>query len=40
MTVKGDSALIDDWFSTFDRFGPNGTDAATWGQIPKHCETR
>lgn len=35
VTVKGDSALIEDWFPTFDRFGPNGTDAAIWGQIPK-----
>jgi hypothetical protein len=35
MTVKDDEVLTDDWFSTFDRFGPNGTDAATWGQIPK-----
>ena len=26
--------LTDDWFSIFDRFGPNGTDAAVWGQLP------
>lgn len=35
MTIKDDSLLTDDWFSTFDRFGPNGTDAAAWGQLPK-----
>jgi hypothetical protein len=35
MTIKDDPVLTDDWFPTFDRFGPNGTDAATWGQLPK-----
>jgi len=40
MTIQGYSLLTDDWFSAFDRFGPNGTDAAAWGQLPKHYETR
>jgi hypothetical protein len=35
ITIKDDSLLTDDWFSTFDRFGPNGTDAPAWGQLPK-----
>lgn len=34
MTIRDHPVLADDWFSTFDRFGPNGTDAPTWGQLP------
>ena len=36
MTIKYDPILTDDWFPAFDRFGPNGTDAAEWGQIPNY----
>jgi hypothetical protein len=36
MTIKDDSTLTDDWFPAFDRFGPNGTDAAERGQIPNY----
>jgi hypothetical protein len=35
MTIKDHPLLTDDWFTTFDRFGPNGTDAPAWGQLPK-----
>ena len=34
MTIKDHPILSDDWFSTFDRFGPNGTDAPAWGRLP------
>ncbi len=34
MTIKCDPTLTNDWFLAFDRFGPNGTDAAEWRQIP------
>lgn len=40
MTVKNHSVLTDDWFSAFDRFGPNGTDAPAWGQLPNRPPTR
>ena len=36
MTFKESSVLTDYWFSTFDRFGPSGTDAAAWGQLPNY----
>jgi hypothetical protein len=36
MTIKDDPVLTEDWFSTFDRFGSNGTKAAAWGQLPNY----
>jgi hypothetical protein len=36
LIVKDDPAVKDDWFPTLDRFGPNGTAAAEWGQIPNY----
>jgi hypothetical protein len=36
MTIKDHPLLTDDWLSTFDRFGPNGTAATRWGQLPNH----
>lgn len=36
MTMSKDPVLEDDWFPTFDRFGPNGTDVAEWGQLPNY----
>jgi hypothetical protein len=36
MTMKKDPVISDGWFSTFDRFGSNGTDAASWGQLPNY----
>lgn len=38
MTMSESPVLTDDWFPTFDRFGPNGTDAAAWGQLPNYPE--
>ena len=39
MTMSMDPVLTDDWFRTFDRFGPNGTEAAAWGQLPSYPGT-
>jgi hypothetical protein len=33
MSFKYHPLLTDNWFSTFDRFGPNGTDATALGQL-------
>jgi hypothetical protein len=34
MTVKDAPAIAEQWFGAFDRFGPRGTDAEAWGQLP------
>ena len=36
MTIKDNSLLTEDWFSTFDRLGPDGTQAAAWGHLPNY----
>jgi hypothetical protein len=36
LIVNDDRIITDDWFPTFDRFGPNGTAALRWGQIPNY----
>lgn len=40
MTIKDHPLLTDEWFSTFDRFGPNGMDATTWGQLPNRPRSK
>jgi hypothetical protein len=37
ITVKINAALPGDWFPAFDRFGPGGTDAAQWAQMPNYA---
>jgi hypothetical protein len=37
ITVKVNAALTGDWFPAFDRFGPGGTDAAQWDQVPNYA---
>lgn len=39
MTIKNHPVLTYRWLSTFDRFGPNGTDAPTWGKLPNEANS-
>ena len=36
MSIKDSNHLKDQRFPAFDRFGPGGTDAARWGQLPNY----
>jgi hypothetical protein len=34
--IKNSSVLTPQWFPTFDQFGPGGTRATQWGQLPNY----
>lgn len=34
--MRDQTSLMSQWHTAYTRFGPNGTDVATWGQIPNY----
>jgi hypothetical protein len=36
LMMGGRSTLIPQWHAAYEKFGPNGTHVARWGQIPNY----